>query len=159
MSDAKGFFDCQQDRLSRLGFMTIPKNLADAKKEIRKKIAEYKKRKPHSESFVIDVKGDFAGFIEIHDLNEKFFEHRAKISYGIHPGFRNKGLATKAVKVITPYAFKKYKLKRVWAWCRSYNKASARVLEKAGYKLEGILRKNKFKDGKYLDDMVWAVVR
>lgn len=40
--------------------------------------------------------------------------------------------------------------------CRTFNKASARVLEKSGYKLEGILRKNKFKDGKYLDDMLWA---
>ena len=159
MSDVQAFFECQQDKQAKMGFMTTPKTLAEAKKEVKEKIAEYKKKKPHSESFVIDVDGNFAGFIAIHDLHEKYFEHRAKLSYCIHPNFRNKGLATKAVKAITPYAFKKYKLKRFWAWCRTYNKASARVLEKAGFKLEGILRKNKFKDGKYLDDMVFAIVR
>ncbi len=159
MSDAKGYFECQQDEMTKKGFMTTPASLAEAEKSVREKLVEYKKRKPHVESFVIDVNGEFAGFIDICDLYEKYFEHRAKLSYCIHPKFRNKGLATKAVKVVTPYAFKKYKLKRIWAWCRTFNKASARVLEKAGYKLEGILRKNKFRNGKYLDDMIWAKIK
>jgi len=159
MSDVKAYFNSQQDKQARMGFMSTPKSLAEAKKEVREAIAEYKKKKPHFESFAIEVDGKFAGFIAIHDLFEKYVEHIGKLSYCIHPDFRNKGLATKAVKAITSYAFKKYKLKRFWAWCRTYNKASARVLEKAGFKLEGIMRKNKFKDGKYLDDMVWAIVR
>jgi len=33
------------------------------------------------------------------------------------------------------------------------------MLEKSGYKLEGILRKNKLKNGKFRDDMVLAIVR
>jgi len=41
---------------------------------------------------------------------------------------------------------KKYKLKRLEGWCRTFNKPSARVLEKSGFKLEGILRKNKCKN-------------
>ena len=40
--------------------------------------------------------------------------------------------------------------------CRTFNKASARVLEKAGYIHEGTLHKNKLSNGKYLDDMIWA---
>jgi RimJ/RimL family protein N-acetyltransferase len=40
--------------------------------------------------------------------------------------------------------------------CRTFNKASARVLEKAGYKYEGTIHKNKFLNGKYVDDMIWA---
>jgi RimJ/RimL family protein N-acetyltransferase len=42
---------------------------------------------------------------------------------------------------------------------RAKNKASARVLEKAGYKLEGILKKNKCVDGEFLDDFLYAKVR
>jgi len=68
-------------------------------------------------------------------------------------------LATEAVKKVTSYGFKKLKLKRIYGYCRTFNKSSARVLEKAGYKLEGILRKNKYLRGKYVDDMVWGKVR
>jgi RimJ/RimL family protein N-acetyltransferase len=42
---------------------------------------------------------------------------------------------------------------------RANNKASARVLEKAGYKLEGILRKNKCVDEVYLDDFVYSKIK
>ena len=55
--------------------------------------------------------------------------------------------------------FKKHKLKRISAMGRAKNKASARVLEKSGYKCEGILRKNKCVDGVYLDDFIYARVK
>jgi len=54
---------------------------------------------------------------------------------------------------------KKYKLRRIEARARTYNKSSARVLEKAGFKLESILRKNVLKDGKLYDDFLYARLR
>jgi len=159
MSDAKGYFECQQDKEAKKGFMTVPSSVEDAKKEVKKIISQYRRKKPENEQFVIEINNEFAGYVSIDDLNEKHFEHRAGIGYAIHPKFRGKGITTKAVKLITNYAFKKYNLKRIVGWCRTFNKASARVLEKAGYKLEGILRKNKCRDGKYLDDMIWAKVK
>ncbi len=74
----------------------------------------------------------------------------------MHPKFRGKGLTTKAVKYVVSFAFKKYSLKKIEARCRTFNKASARVLEKAGFVLEGILHKDLKKNGKYLDNMCWA---
>ena len=68
-------------------------------------------------------------------------------------------MVTESVEKITSYGFDKLKLKRISGYCRTFNKASAKVLERAGYKLEGILRKNKFVKGKYLDDMVWGKVK
>lgn len=119
----------------------------------------YKNKKPTSEEFIIDIKGEVAGYISIHDLNKPHNEHAAIISYATHPKFRGKGFMTKTVKLITIYAFKKYKLKRISAGCRTFNKGSARVLEKAGYTLEGIHRKEACKNGKYLDNMHWAKIK
>ncbi len=159
MSDAKRYFECFRDKESKRGFMTFPKNLGEAKKEIQEKISAMRKKKPTGETFAIIVDGDFAGYVEIDKVNGKFHEHQANIGYCLDRKFRGKGITTNAVKLITNYAFKKYKLKRIDGWCRTFNKASARVLEKAGYKLEGILRKNKCKNGRYYDDMVWARVK
>ncbi len=159
MSDFKGYFDCQKDEEARKNFMTTPKNLTEAKKEVKEIVSEYKKKKPSNEHFAIEINGEFAGYAELHDLNRKYHEHKGAIGYCLNKNFRKKGIGTEAVKLVTNYAFRKYKLKRLAGWCRAFNRASSRVLEKAGYKLEGILRKNKFKNGKYMDDMLWAKVK
>ena len=40
-----------------------------------------------------------------------------------------------------------------------WNPESARVLEKAGYEYEGLLRKSVIKDGEILDQWLYAIVR
>ena len=159
MSDAKRYFEIQQDKDTRRGFMTVPESMKEARKELKMKTADFKKKKPFGESFAIEVKGEFAGFVDLCHLNKKHHEHEGSVSYCIRKEFRGKGITTAAVKLIVKYGFNKYKLKRMEARCRTFNKASAKVLKKAGFKLEGILRKTELKDGRYYDDMVWAIVR
>ncbi len=153
IKDSLGYLECHQDKEAKRNFMLLPKNLREAKKEIQESF------KNPSLYFVIDVHGEFAGFVHLKLNDNPKSKHSAIIGYGINPKFRGRGLATAATKLVTDYGFKKLKLKRISGLCRTFNKASARVLEKCGYKLEGILKKNKFKDGKYLDDMVWAKVK
>src|SRR3989344_593019 len=159
MSDLKGYWECINNPQTKKGFLNTPKSLAEAKETLQEYINNMKKIPIESEFFAIIYQNQFAGFISLKDLNKKYFEHKCDIGYCIHPKFRGKGIATASVNLITKYGFKKYNLKRIEGYCRTFNKASARVLEKAGYKLEGILRKNKHKDGKYLDDMIWAKVK
>jgi len=152
MKDASAYLELHKDKCSKRNFISVPKNLEEAEKELKEGIKG-------GHTFAIEVDREFAGFIHL-ELNKKPHDkHSADVGYGIMPKFRGQGIATKALKLITNYGFNKLKLKRIWGSCRTFNKASARVLEKAGYKLEGILKKNKFKDGKYLDDMIWAKVR
>lgn len=158
-SDAKAYLECHKDKAARRGFITTPKNLNEAKKEVREKISASKKKKPLGETFAIEINGEFAGYVELNRLNIKHHEHQGNIGYCLHKKYRQRGITTKAVKLITAYAFKKYKLKRIDAWCRTFNKASAALLRKAGYKHEGTLRKNKYINGKYLDDMIFAKVK
>lgn len=157
MSDAKEYFETMQDKETEKGFMNVPKNIKEAKKEIKEHIQ--KAHKKVSETFVIDVNGAYGGDITIDYENWNPKSRKGRIHYSMHPKFRGKGMMTKAVEIVTEYGFKKFKLKRIVGYCRSFNKASARVLEKAGYKLEGILRKDAFKNGKYYDNMVWAKVK
>jgi RimJ/RimL family protein N-acetyltransferase len=159
ISDLQGYWECQQDPKTQKGFMNTPKNLAEARKELKGKVTDLKKKKPFGESFAIEINGEFVGYIELCHLNKKHEEHKGSISYCTHPEFRGRGIMVKAIKLLTEYAFKKYKLKRIWAQCKTFNKASARVLEKAGYKLEGIKRKDLCKNKIYYDNMIWARVR
>lgn len=65
-------------------FTTCVKVIENSLKE---KIAEYKKKNPSSEKFIIDLKGTVAGEISIHKLNVPYVEHKASISYSLHPYF------------------------------------------------------------------------
>lgn len=159
LSDAKALFDIEIDEENIKNMMSYTDNIEEIKKSIRRNIKEYKKSKPKEELIIIEMPQGVAGYISIHRSNKSYVEHKAYISYALHPDFRGKGIATKAVKLVTKYAFKKYNLKRIEGRCRTFNKASARVLEKAGYTLEGIHKKDLKKNGKYLDNMYFAYVK
>ena len=159
LEDASVFFEMEQDEEARKNFMSTPGSVKKVEEDIMEEIEQYREEKPKSEKFAIEFNGEVVGSISINQLNIPFFEHRAKIDFCLHPKFRGKGITTEVVKVIVKYAFEKYKLMRLEAWCRTFNKATQKVLEKSGFKLEGVLRKNKCKEGEYLDDMVWAIVK
>ena len=158
ISDAKVFFEAEQDEDAKENFMKTPNSVDDVKESIREDMKEYKKSKPKSEKFAIEKNGECVGWIAINQLNVPFFEHKAKIDFCLHSNFRGQKIMSIAVSEITKYALKRYKLKRLEGWCRTFNIASHKVFEKSGYELEGVLRKNKCKNGKYLDDMIWAKV-
>jgi len=142
LTDAKGYFECHQNKEAKKNFIGFPRNIAEAKKELNKNIKEMRKEKNSLEMFSIIVDGKFAGFAVIHSLNKNPLQEKGSIGvigFGLHPKFRGKGIATKTLKLLTNYAFKKYKLKRITGRCRSFNKASIRVMKKAGYKLESII--------------------
>lgn len=158
MSDLHEFVACQSDSIARK-LISTQHTLVQASIILRKRVLDLHKKKPHGETFAIEIGDQFVGYIDIAHLHEQDGEHRATIGYCIAKKYRNRGIATQAVKLITAYAFKHYKLKRIEAWLRPENKASAKVLRKNGYVLEGILRKHRCKKGTYYDDMIYAKIQ
>lgn len=79
--------------------------------------------------------------------------HTAEIGYYIAEEYWGKGLMTEAVKQICSYIFDKSNIVRIYAEPFSYNKASCRVLEKAGFLYEGTLRS---KNGKTIDMLMYS---
>jgi RimJ/RimL family protein N-acetyltransferase len=91
-------------------------------------------------------------------LGKDVHRFTAEIGYWLAEPFWGKGIMTQAVKSMTAYAIRDLKLHRIFAEPYTTNPASARVLEKAGYVCEGILRSNVFKDGKILDQFLYSYV-
>ncbi|MFZ0705681.1 MAG: GNAT family protein [Candidatus Korobacteraceae bacterium] len=83
----------------------------------------------------------------------------AEVGYWISETYWGRGFATRAVEAVTEWAFTEYKLTRVFALVFAYNVPSIRVLEKAGFQQEGILRRSAVKNGVILDQMIYAKVR
>jgi [ribosomal protein S5]-alanine N-acetyltransferase len=83
----------------------------------------------------------------------------AEIGYWRGEPFWRKGIATLAVKALTMYAFNRFDLERLYAAVFGWNMASARVLEKAGYRLEGRFRNAVLKDGRLTDQLMYGILR
>lgn len=83
----------------------------------------------------------------------------AEIGYWLGEPFWGKGIATLAVRGLTAHAFKTFDLVRIYASVFAWNPASARVLEKAGYRLEGRMRGAVIKDGKITDQLLYGITR
>jgi RimJ/RimL family protein N-acetyltransferase len=84
----------------------------------------------------------------------------AEIGYWLGVQYWGRGIATAAVRAVTQHAFTAHpELTRLFAVPFASNPASARVLEKAGYTLEGKLRCSAIKDGQVLDQWMYAYLR
>ncbi len=84
----------------------------------------------------------------------------AEVGYWLGRAFWNRGVATAALRLLTAHAFAADpELRRLWAVPFVTNIASARVLEKAGYTREGTLRQSAIKDGRVLDQWMYAILR
>ncbi len=81
----------------------------------------------------------------------------AEMGYWIAEPFWGRGIATAAIRAMTGYAFATFGLTRVFAVPFGSNAASARALEKAGFHLEGRMRRSAIKDGHVVDQLLYAV--
>jgi RimJ/RimL family protein N-acetyltransferase len=131
-----------------------PYTLADA----RAFIAAARQRQP--ESFLaIDVGGAVVGGIgyTLHDDVERI---AAEIGYWLGAQYWGRGIMSAAVTGFTHYVFEHQpELRRLYAVPFAWNPASGRVLEKAGYVLEGRMRQSAIKDGVVVDQLLYAVLR
>lgn len=78
-----------------------------------------------------------------------------EIGYWLARPYWNKGIMTKVVNKLCEIGFKKFGLKRIEATVFIHNDASCRVLEKTGFKLEGIFRKSIKKRSKLIDGKLY----
>lgn len=109
-------------------------------------------------NFAIAVGGEAVGGIGF-TLQPDVGHRSAEIGYWLGEDFWGRGITTDALKAVTDYAFATFDICRLFAHVFEWNGASARVLEKAGYSFEGRLRKSVTKDGKTIDQLMYAVIR
>jgi len=129
-----------------------PYTLENAKQWVKYNISNDLKKEKTERNFVIDVDGQVAGSVGVFGIRG----HKAEIGYWLATSYWGCGIMTAAVKMVTKYVLREMGLRRVFARVVPANKASAGVLKNAGYKYEGLLRKDGVKHGKILDMLLFA---
>ncbi len=86
-------------------------------------------------------------------------QRTAEMGYYVAEAWWGKGIGTIAVKEACNYIFRNTDILRIFAEPFANNTSSCHILEKAGFVLEGTLRKNAFKNGKILDMKMYALVK
>jgi [ribosomal protein S5]-alanine N-acetyltransferase len=107
--------------------------------------------------FAIATKSEAIGSIGLM-LGADVHRFTAEMGYWLAEPFWGKGIMTQAVRFISNWAFRELKLHRIYAEPYATNPASHRVLEKAGFFREGILRSSAFKDGSIRDQFLYSRV-
>lgn len=135
-----------------------PNTEAETKAHVRKNIEASKEQPRRNFNLAITLK-ESAEVIGSCGLTVSDPEHReAWIGYALTPAFWGQGYATDAARLLVKFGFETLGLHRIFATCDPENRASARVLEKAGMQLEGRMRSHRFVKGRWRDSLLFAIV-
>jgi [ribosomal protein S5]-alanine N-acetyltransferase len=101
--------------------------------------------------------GTFVGSAGLHRWNKE--AQYAKIGCDIAFKYWGNGYGQEAMRQIIEFGWEQMKLNRIEAEIVSGNEASVHVVEKLGFKKEGVLRQRLLKGGKFYDILIYSVLR
>ena len=107
--------------------------------------------------FAIVFGGEVVGGIGF-TLGSDVERHSAEVGYWLGEAVWGRGIATAALRAATRWAISMFDLRRVFAVPFSDNIGSTRVLEKAGFVKEGVMRCAAVKEGQIKDQVLYAFV-
>ncbi len=108
--------------------------------------------------FAIAVGNEAVGGIGFEPQSD-VLRRSAEVGFWLGEPFWGRGIATAALAAVSAHAFATSDLCRLYAYVFEWNAGSMRVLEKAGYVREACLRRAVVKDGKVIDQYLYALVR
>ena len=117
---------------------------------------EYDSQPQESKWFIVEKKdGSKIGSIGYFMATGNLLE----IGYSLIPNERGKGYCTEAAKILVDYLFLSKSIVRVQTHTDVRNLASQQVLEKTGFKKEGVVRKSLFARGEWRDMILYSILR
>jgi RimJ/RimL family protein N-acetyltransferase len=127
-----------------------PYTAEDAKSYLKMRADEHP-----AKIFAIEVNGEAVGSIGIFPQTD-IYEKNAEIGYWLAEEYWGKGIMPKAIQEMIEYGFRTFDIVRIFASVFSENLKSQRVLEKAGFTFEATLKKSVFKNGEFMDEMIYV---
>lgn len=109
-------------------------------------------------NFAIEVNSEAAGAIGL-EFRIDVYRKTPLLGYWLAEPYWGSGIMPEAVKLITTYAFTYLDIICIQADVLSKNPQSMRVLEKAGYERQGILKQSVIKNNQIWDEHVYAAVK
>jgi len=129
----------------------ILQNLEDWFEELRKKEDEI--------VFMIMSKSNYEiGYCGLYHVSWISRNAEYRIFIG-ETDFWNQGYGAEATDLVVSYAFEKLNLNKVWLGVTSENKRATKLYQKCGFKNEGILRQEVYRNGKYYDAIRMSILR
>jgi len=129
-----------------------PYNIGDAEKFI----SAHQGQDPIT-VFAVIVDQNAVGGVEFRRGSD-IYRKTASLGYWLGEAFWGKGIMTEAVRLITAYVFGNFNIIRIQATVNGNNPASMRVLEKAGFVKEGVLKNAILKNGEIMDEHIYALL-
>lgn len=109
-------------------------------------------------AFLLTLRGDLVGGLTLSNIRRRAAQ-QANLGYWMSQDAAGKGLMSRAVGMVLPYAFETLDLNRVHAACLPHNAASRRVLEKNGFREEGYAEHYLEIDGRWQDHVLYGLTR
>ena len=109
-------------------------------------------------AYAVDIDGKAVGSIGAFRQGNIHFR-TAELGYYLAEEYWGKGIMTEAVKLLCEKIFAETDIIRIFAEPFTCNAGSRRVLEKAGFHLEGIMKNNAFKNGQVLDMALYSLTK
>lgn len=109
-------------------------------------------------AFAVTVNSSVVGSIGAF-RQDNIHSRTAELGYYLAEEYWGQGIMTEAVKQIINYIFDHTDIIRIFAEPFRFNLGSCRVLEKAGFVCEGILRSNAVKNGKIEDMKMYSIIK
>lgn len=109
-------------------------------------------------TLAIEINGVLAGSIGVY-IKKDVHRRNMEIGYFLGEEYWGKGIMTNVLGCMAQYVFENFDVVRIYAEPFASNKASRRVLEKAGFRLEATLRKSIVKNGVVQDSCIYAILK
>ena len=153
-SDVEAIFKAASHPTTRWGVHLLPRPYLrrHAVEFVHRKRTQFRKRESLALAIVSAGDASLVGMIELSHLSP--IDRCAELGYWIAPGQRGHGYATEASIAMCDVGFRTLKLHRIEARAFARNRASIRVLEKAGLRQEGHFRERVWFGRRWLD-LIW----
>ena len=154
VADAKRFFEILSNPHFKY-FHACPKTIEAEIEFLKKNTQRRKNNDEHNYSIIYN--NELVGGCGI-----KINQHRkyvGEIGYFLDEQYWNKGITTKAVRLLEKIGFEKLQLKRIEILMDPRNTGSEKVALKCGYTKEGVMKKVLKDNNKFYDACLYTKVR
>lgn len=107
-------------------------------------------------NWTIAYQGETAGFTGIFEIDWVRRDGESGLFIGRHD-LHGRGIGSEAVRLRTDFAWRSLRLHRVHNWIALQNRGSRRANEKAGYRQIGLIERDVFRSGEWIDDWMGEV--
>lgn len=158
IADAAKLFEFMSDKNTMKYLTPHPvKTEAEMKEKIEGKLKRYGDQKEIPWVILNKQKEEIVGQFEFHKLH--MWHKKAEMGVVIQGNYQNKGVMTEILVKLLDFGFETLGLNRIVGDIFAENVGSEKLLNKFGFRKEGVMRQTDFDGEKYHDTVVFSLMR